>query len=481
MEDNPQDLKNPPDSPGADQPDLTVIPIPREYVNDDTALITEFLVEEGGPVEAGQDILCFEISKGTITLSTPAAGFVHFLVPLGAEVPVGQAAAVVSSRKGGWEPAYTIEENEAQETGEAGALPGPEPAGAGNALRLSRGASELLAARGLSPERLGLGGMVRTADVLAALDRAGGGEPARGKGAEAPGTMGGTEQDKEGKKRKPISRTKEAEIRFLRAANGEAILSQVSVLVPSQGLLRKAGEDPDMARQFSGRILFEVSRLLPRYPDLLSVYEEGVWYQYGEINLGYALCIDRGLQVPVFRDCNRLSLEAILRQKDAFVERYLDRTLSPADLEGGTFTVSDLSSAGAWLFNPVLNYRQTAILGVGGEDPRGEAYPLILAFDHRAADGMTALSFLNELKQRMQSHGRVLLGPSPAGRPPQDRRETDLHPAKDPTNGTNNAMPFCTKCYRDAAELTGMDHYLVQTVDQAGEPQLVCTICLSGW
>jgi pyruvate dehydrogenase E2 component (dihydrolipoamide acetyltransferase) len=254
------------------------------------------------------------------------------------------------------------------------------------------------------------------------------------------------------------------------------VVSQVSVLVPSNGFFRKAAKDSQLLSQFSARIIFEVSRLLQRYPDLQSVYENGELYQYTETNIGYALCVDKGLKVPVFRACNKMSLDEIIAQKDTFIEKYMLNTLSLDELGGGTFTITDLSSAGSWLFNPVLNYQQSCILGIGGATPEGGAYPLLLAFDHRVTDGMTATLFLNDLKQRLYSHEHLLL--------PDSEREiapiVKQHAASEP-DINHDETPYCAICYRDVNELTDMDHYLIQTIDKNGDMRLVCTICIAGW
>jgi pyruvate dehydrogenase E2 component (dihydrolipoamide acetyltransferase) len=339
-----------------------------------------------------------------------------------------------------------------------------------HSLRMSKSAEALRASMNLNIESLGLSGLVREEDIQKKIHPE---STFRNVPAEKlntgnlPGTM----------IRKKLSKSKKAEIRFLNSANSQSIVSQVSVLVPTKGLYKKASNDPYLAKQISARIMFEVSRLLQKYPDLQSFYDGDELYQYPETNLGYALCIDSGLKVPVFHNCDKMSLDDILTRKDDYIEKYISNTLLPVDLEGGTFTITDLSSLGSWLFNPVLNYMQSCILGIGGENPEGNAYPLVLAFDHRVTDGMTAGMFLNDLKKRLIAHEHLLL-PGIHNNPPivkntiQDVAEEKI-PEKE--------IPICTKCYRDIDELSKMDHYLLQTVDRNGDIQLVCTLCTAGW
>jgi pyruvate dehydrogenase E2 component (dihydrolipoamide acetyltransferase) len=331
----------------------------------------------------------------------------------------------------------------------------------------------MLSARGLSADDLGLKGLIRTQDVLKQLS-----DETETADTKAPGLYTGKVQMLPRK----LDKSKKTEIRFLNSANADAIVSQVSVLVPTNGLFKKAANDPDLAKQFSARVIFEVSRLLQKYPDLQSVYENGSLFQYAEINIGYALCIDRGLKVPVFRKCNKLDLDTIVERKDIFNEKYISNTLSPDDLEGGTFTITDLSSTGCWLFNPVLNYRQSCVLGVGGENPQGNAWPLILAFDHRVTNGMMAAAFLNDLKHRLYSHERLFnCDEYKVDEKQNGKQEIDQLIDTEERDNTEKESPCCSRCYRDIGELNSMDRYLVQTINRNGNIELVCTICMEGW
>jgi pyruvate/2-oxoglutarate dehydrogenase complex dihydrolipoamide acyltransferase (E2) component len=340
-------------------------------------------------------------------------------------------------------------------------------------LRVTNAAKEMLSAQGLSAAGLGLKGLIRTQDILTKISAETGTADTKTPGPYPEKVqMLPRKQDK----------TKRTEIRFLSLANADAILSQVSVLVPTRGFFKKAANDPELAKQFSARIVFEVSRILRKYPDLQSFYENGGLFQYAETNIGYALCIDRGLKVPVFHNCNKLSLDEIIEQKDLLIEKYVSNSLLPGDLEGGTFTITDLSSTGCWLFNPVLNYRQSCILGVGGENPQGSAWPLILAFDHRVTDGMTAARFLKDLKHRLYSH-ECLFNYDEDGSDEKQNNKQEIDNYSNPAEEDNREKeaPFCSKCYRDIEELSAMDHYLVQTINRNGTIELVCTICMEGW
>ena len=135
-------------------------------------------------------------------------------------------------------------------------------------------------------------------------------------------------------------------------------------------------------------------------------------------NVGLAVATERGLVVPVIRDCERKSLIQIAADRGALVSRAREAKLSAEDLEGGTFTISNLGMYGVEQFLAVLNPPQVAILAVGAIEERpvaedGELVirPLMsmtLTCDHRAVDGAKAAEFLRELKMLLEEPGLAL-------------------------------------------------------------------------
>ena len=169
--------------------------------------------------------------------------------------------------------------------------------------------------------------------------------------------------------RKKLSRSKRTEITRLVSASA-CITSQVSVLAPSRGIASRLAADPATAGQMSSRLILEVSRLLKQFPDLNAYYEPDHVVHYDEVNVGYALDIGQGLKVPVFSHADQTTLEEIHRLKQDSILKYLDGGLSGADLDRGTFTVTDLSGYGAWTFNPLVNMHQAGDSGCRGRDRR---------------------------------------------------------------------------------------------------------------
>ncbi|MDR0910082.1 MAG: 2-oxo acid dehydrogenase subunit E2 [Spirochaetaceae bacterium] len=468
---------------------ITEIKIPQENVNDETVVIAEFMVDDMSSVETDTEIACLETSKATFTVTAPKSGIIHFLVEIGSEVPVGNVLAIIGKDKSdigsyhrsestvkiaNMQTEIPVLQERTQEANSSKQNVWIEYSD----VRPTMAAQRVLTEKGLIAEQLGLRGLVKLSDVLQKLEP----ESNKQKAAIIENIL--EISPKANMQLRNLSKAKRSEIQFLTSANSSALLSQVSVLVPTNGFFKKALNEPSCTKQFSSRIIFEVSRLLQKYPDLQCLYHNGQAYQYTDTNIGYAMCIEgvegHGLKVPVFRNCDKMSLDDIVSAKDAFLEKYITNTLSLEDLDGGTFTITDLSASGSWLFNPLLNYMQSAILGIGGENPQGDAFPLVLAFDHRVTDGMTATAFLNELKERLVSHQKLLQVDEDATDINRVLISDELKPAAQSVKTTEEELPFCSRCYRDIDELIQMGQYLIQTIGRNGQTQMQCTICMEG-
>jgi pyruvate dehydrogenase E2 component (dihydrolipoamide acetyltransferase) len=135
-------------------------------------------------------------------------------------------------------------------------------------------------------------------------------------------------------------------------------------------------------------------------------------------HVGLAVATDRGLVVPVIKEAERKSLVELAIERGQLVERARDAKLTQEDLEGGTFTISNLGMYGVEIFTAVLNPPQAAILAVGAiedkpvvEDGELVVRPLMamtLTCDHRAVDGANASEFLRELKTLLEEPGLAL-------------------------------------------------------------------------
>jgi len=158
-------------------------------------------------------------------------------------------------------------------------------------------------------------------------------------------------------------------------------------------------------------ILFCVSRTLPEYPDLNALFAEAIISQHKHVHLGFAVDTPRGLIVPVIRNAETLSLKRISQETRRLSAASVERSISPAELTGGTFTVTNLGNLGIETFTPILNPPQVGILGVGnvnlkpveiqGDVQFNPHISLSLTINHQAVDGAPAARFLQTLSRQL--------------------------------------------------------------------------------
>ncbi len=141
---------------------------------------------------------------------------------------------------------------------------------------------------------------------------------------------------------------------------------------------------------------------------------------HDRVNIGVAVALDEGLIVPVVKDADRKGLKAINAETKELIGKSKNNTLSPDEMSGATFTISNLGGYDIDGFNPVINLPESAILGVGRivrkpvVNKNDEIVPasmmvLSLSFDHRVMDGATAAKFLKDLKGYMEDPDNMYL------------------------------------------------------------------------
>ncbi|MBQ7669982.1 MAG: 2-oxo acid dehydrogenase subunit E2 [Clostridia bacterium] len=162
-------------------------------------------------------------------------------------------------------------------------------------------------------------------------------------------------------------------------------------------------------------VFFAVSRVLPDHPEINATLKDDKLRRYVHANVGLAVDTDRGLLVPTIFGADTMSLSELAKANKAAAAKAKEGTLTPDEMAGGTFTVTNLGSLGIESFTPVINPPQVAILGVCAMVNRlrddGTVYPamgLSLTFDHRAIDGAPAARFLKDLCTALENFGLLL-------------------------------------------------------------------------
>ena len=163
---------------------------------------------------------------------------------------------------------------------------------------------------------------------------------------------------------------------------------------------------------FNALLVAIAARTLQEQPQLNACLLNDEIITFAEINVALAVDTERGLLVPVIRQANQLGIVAIQQQGDELIQRALQGKSMPDDLNGGTFTITNLGMYGIDAFTPIINQPQAAILGVGrivnkpvswhGKLVLRDRLTLSLSFDHRIVDGAPAARFLQRIGQLVE-------------------------------------------------------------------------------
>jgi pyruvate dehydrogenase E2 component (dihydrolipoamide acetyltransferase) len=408
--------------------------MPRLSDSMEEGTIVSWLVAEGDQVEVGQALVEIETDKATVTHEADSAGTVLALsVGEGASAPVGAPIAVLG------EPGEELPSVPSAATLASAAAPSKQSDGAGQgappvapsvareagsrpgtgrpkASPLARRLAAELEVDLASLTGSGPGGRVIRADVEGAASGANGGAQA----APAPAASASAGEEITSAKgevtRHELSRLQQTVGR--RMSESRATVPDfelhcevdMAAAVKLREHLREVADPPPTYTDF---IVKAVALALREFPRVNSSYRDGAVETYERINVGIAVAADDALLVPTIVDADRLSLGEIGRTSRELATRVRAGSISPRELSGGTFTVSNLGMYGVDSFSAVINPPQAAILAVGSLKRRalvledGELAPrptiaLTLACDHRVLYGADGAQFLNRVRELLE-------------------------------------------------------------------------------
>ena len=189
-----------------------------------------------------------------------------------------------------------------------------------------------------------------------------------------------------------------------------------TALMNFRASLKASGEALGLGKiSLNDMVLFAVSRTLLNYPEINANLVDDKFRKFKHANIGLAVDTERGLLVPTLFASEKMSLTDLSAYAKSAAAKARDGKLTPDEMSGGSFTVTNLGSLGIESFTPVVNPPQTAILGVCAITYRlkadGTTYPamgLSLTFDHRAVDGAPAARFLSDLCRALENFGLLL-------------------------------------------------------------------------
>ena len=184
-------------------------------------------------------------------------------------------------------------------------------------------------------------------------------------------------------------------------------------LVQLRSLLNEKLAARDVTLTYTDMLVKVVANALRVHPRLNATLTDDGIHLLEEINIGVAVALEDGLIVPVIQNAAREGLSAISAQVKTFAEKARNNQLTPGELQGGTFTLTNLGNFGVDAFTPIINPPECAILGVGrilkkpvvqnDEIVVRSMLTLSLTFDHRVVDGAPAAEFLQTVAGYIQS------------------------------------------------------------------------------
>lgn len=220
------------------------------------------------------------------------------------------------------------------------------------------------------------------------------------------------------RRRVPLSPTRRTIARRLQANQQETVPVTLTREVDATefvALRERLVADPMMHATrptYTDLLISITARCLVRHPALNATFDGEALTYYDAVHLGLAVDTERGLLVPVLRDAARQGLVALAQARATAVERARAGTLTPGEMVGGTFSLTNLGALGIDAFTPLLNPPQIAILGVGrirAVAEQRQSLWLALTFDHRAVDGAPAARLLAEMAELVERPDRVWL------------------------------------------------------------------------
>ncbi len=374
--------------------------------------------KQPGDAVAVDEMLCeLETDKVTVEVPSPVAGkIIEHVAKEGDTVGVDALLATVEE---GAEGAVSA----AASAPAAAAAPAAAPASGGGDVEDAPSAKKAMAEAGLSPAEVqgsGRDGRIMKEDVA----RAGSGKPAA-PAASAPGAAVGA-SDSTREERVRMTRLRQTIARRLKEAQNTAAMLTTFNEVDMGAVMDIRTEYKDLFLKKHGVKLgfmsFFVKACCHALNEVPSVNAEidGTDIVYKKYcHVGVAVGTPNGLVVPVVRDAQAKSFAAIEKEINELGVRARDGKLSMADMQGGTFTVSNGGVYGSLMSAPILNPPQSGILGmhkiqqrpivVGGDIVARPMMYLALSYDHRIVDGQGAVTFLVRVKEALEDPRRLLM------------------------------------------------------------------------
>jgi len=424
----------------------TNVIMPALELAQETGKVLRWLKKPGDTVSKGDPIVEIETDKVTVEVEAPAAGVLREVTAQeGDVVAVGKTIARIFSAS---EVGATVTPPaSAVATGAVPAAPASSGSGALSSVKASPLARKLAEQHGVDIARIKTAsGRVEKADVLAFVDSQKGAvataarlAPASPKARRLAAERGVDLHIVRGSG--PGGAVLAGDVPAERAAAAAGVgnvwrimaerMTQSWTTAPHFYLVREVNVSrlatwrERVAQRSGARVTYTdlmvriVAAAVAQHPRVNVSWKDRSIAQHADVNIGLAVAIDEGLVVPVLHRADTLTLAEIATRREDLVGRAQAGKLRPADIQGGTFTISNLGMYGVDAFNAIVNPPQAAILAVGritdrviavnGQPAVQPSMVLTLSCDHRALDGARAAQFLGALADLVEEPLALLM------------------------------------------------------------------------
>ncbi|PWE29252.1 dihydrolipoamide succinyltransferase [Maritimibacter sp. 55A14] len=416
-----ESTSKPADDGGADSGESVDVMVPTLGESVTEATVATWFKQVGDSVEADEMLCELETDKVSVEVPAPQAGTLTEILAKEGETVQASAKLAVMSAGGGAAPAKT--------EAPAESAPAAEAAGSGKDVDDAPSAKKMMAEAGLSPDQVegtGRDGRIMKEDVQKALAAGGAAAKAPERApAQAPRAPVAAE-DASREERVKMTRLRQTIARRLKEAQNSAAMLTTYNEVDMTGVMELRKEYKDLFEKKHGVKLGFMSfftkaccHALKEVPDVNAEIDGTDVVYKNFVHMGIAVGTPTGLVVPVVRDADQMSFAAIEKKINELGARARDGKLSMAEMQGGTFTISNGGVYGSLMSSPILNPPQSGILGmhkiqdrpmvVNGEIKARPMMYLALSYDHRIVDGKGAVTFLVRVKEALEDPRRLLM------------------------------------------------------------------------
>jgi pyruvate dehydrogenase E2 component (dihydrolipoamide acetyltransferase) len=422
------------------------IVMPRLSDSMEEGTILTWMKSVGDEINVGDEIVEIETDKANMAYESDVAGtLTEILAQEGETLPIGSPIAKVGDSNGA-APSAPLAKERAPEPAAAVESPAPKPKAPsedGDRIKASPVARRIAKEKGVDLSTIqgsGPGGRIVKKDVKKAesppVGDAGAGVPRGAEAAEQPSTVGDAAAAgpaAEGSRPStPVSpETAKGEIIYEDLSKLQSTIARrmseskataphfyleaeidMSRAVEARARIKTAAGEGEVVPSFNDMIVKACALALREHPRANGAYRDGRFELYSRVNVGVAVAARDALVVPTVFDADRKGLRQIASDSRALAQRVRESTITPPELSGGTFTVSNLGMYGIDNFSAVINTPQAAILAVGaikerpvardGELAISQMLYVTLACDHRILYGAPAAQFLARIRALLE-------------------------------------------------------------------------------